>query len=230
MSPLGKADDTAITDDTSTPMQLWRHFMLLWPNYPGPHVLDHLNDHEYFPVGLDNITLNSLHVIARLRRLLRDSDTEMKFDLLEYFEGSRPRLHAPSKDLFIKVRQVLQKTFGPDIHLNITERRGLIPDIENSIGIATLSRRLIIGDNCLRSSFVTGNHFLGLGPAGTVEGDEVFLLTGGKTPFVLRRRDDTDDTIPGPKYEIIGDCYLQGWMDGEGEGLALDDWEDITLV
>jgi len=229
ISPGGKSEDTRVVHDASTPTQLWRHFMLLWPNHPAPHVLDPSNDRdEYFPVGLDNNTLSGIRLISLLRKLLRDSDTSMKFDLLEGFEGSRPRPHAPWKDLFMQVRQVLCNTFGPDIRLNLTERKGLIPEIDNSISIATLSRRLIIGETPLSS--VNGIHFFGLGPAGTVKGDEVFLLTGGKTPFVLRRRDDADDAIPGPKYEIIGDCYLQGWMDGEGEDLALDLWEDITLV
>lgn len=227
MSPHGKADDTAVIDDTFTSTQLWRQFLRLWPNYPVLHVLDpsHGRD-EYFPTGLDNNIFAGDLLVARFRKLLGHSDIRRD----HHFVGIRPRPSAPWKDLFIEAQQVLRNTFGPDIDLNVDARRCFLPDIDNSISIATLLRRLIIGENSLRSSPVTGKHFCGLGPARTIKGDEVFLLTGGKTPFVLRRRDDADDTIPGPRYEIIGDCYLQGWMDGEGEGLTLDNWEDITLV
>lgn len=230
-SPVGKPDETSVVDDLSVHTQLWKHFLLLWPNYHLLQFRDPLDGRdEYFPNGLDHNTLDGVQLIARLRQLLGCSVTGRDIGLLDYFEGPRPRPHAPWKNLFIKAQQSLQNIFGADINLHLQGKKSFVPEVDNSISIATLSRRLIIGEDFLRWSPVTGNHFFGLGPAGTVEGDEVFLLTGGKTPFVLRRRDDTDDTIPGPRYEIIGDCYLQGLMDGEGEGLALDPWEDITLV
>jgi len=205
--------------------------MLLWPDYPFPHVLDPLDGRdEYFPNGLHNTTMDAFASISRLRHLLSYCGPEMGFVLLDYFEGNQPRPHAPWKYLFTKAQQALERMLSPDTNLNSDAKKSITLDIDNSIRIATLSRRLIIGESLLRSTPVTGNQFYGLGPAGTVKGDEVFLLTGGKTPFVLRWRGDADDTIPGPKYEIIGDCYLQGWMDGEGEDLALDLWGDITLV
>jgi hypothetical protein len=47
--------------------------------------------------------------------------------------------------------------------------------------------------------------------------DEIFILAGGKTPFVLRPAGSRD--VPGtgmqPCYTLIGDCYLEGIMDGE---------------
>jgi hypothetical protein len=109
--------------------------------------------------------------------------------------------------------------YGPDIDPDLDARKALIPDIDNSIGVATLSRRLMLGGG-----------LIGLGPAATAVGDEVFLLTGGRTPFVLRRHEDTNRAVPGPKFEIIGDCYVSGWMNGNAERLALCEWTDITLV
>lgn len=47
--------------------------------------------------------------------------------------------------------------------------------------------------------------------------DEIFILVGGKTPFVLRPVGLRD--VPGvgmqPCHTLVGDCYLEGIMDGQ---------------
>lgn len=40
-------------------------------------------------------------------------------------------------------------------------------------------------------------------------GDEVWVLFGGRVPFVLRPNE------AGSTFSMIGDCYLHGFMDGE---------------
>jgi hypothetical protein len=49
---------------------------------------------------------------------------------------------------------------------------------------------------------------LALVPGETRLDDEVWLLRGGKLPFILRR-------VDGGDFELIGDCYIHGVMDGE---------------
>jgi hypothetical protein len=211
ISPVANPKDVGAIDGPSPSTQLWKQFMLLWPD-------SWYTDSPTFPNGLDSNTQDNFRLIDQLFQLIRHFDTELSTNRWDYFEEWSLKSDAPWEDLFIKVRRLLQHLYGPTISPDLDERKSSIPDVDNSISIATLSRRLIVGNFC------------GLGPAGMISGDEVFILTGGKTPFVLRRHDDTDGTVPGPKYEIIGDCYLQGWMDGEGEGLSVDQWEDITLV
>lgn len=58
--------------------------------------------------------------------------------------------------------------------------------------------------------FVTSTGFLGLAPYGAREGDVVFVVRGIDVPLVLRA--DGDDKA---SYELIGDCYVQGVMEGE---------------
>ncbi|KAK7223192.1 hypothetical protein V2G26_011195 [Clonostachys chloroleuca] len=62
--------------------------------------------------------------------------------------------------------------------------------------------------------------------------DEIFVVAGGVAPFVLRPAGTRD--IPGvgtrPCYEIIGDCYLHGVMDGEVMGDYETLEETIYLV
>jgi len=50
-------------------------------------------------------------------------------------------------------------------------------------------------------------------------GDEVKVLLGGRMPFVLRPTVERERNFPdrhsGNVYTLIGDCFLQGIMDGE---------------
>ena len=54
--------------------------------------------------------------------------------------------------------------------------------------------------------------FVGMVPKGTREGDVVVVFWGAETPFVLRPREGLD----GREYQIVGECYFCGLMDGEG--------------
>jgi hypothetical protein len=62
-----------------------------------------------------------------------------------------------------------------------------------------------------RRFFVTKKGYFGIGPAELEEGDEIYIIAGGKHPFVLR-------PLPEPQsytFELVGDCYVHGIMDGE---------------
>lgn len=71
-----------------------------------------------------------------------------------------------------------------------------------------------------RSFFVTDGGLPGMGPPSMQYGDRVFVLPGSRTPFVLRLLDRRRFLRPRSSdwsdcYQLIGDCYLQGAMDGE---------------
>ena len=66
---------------------------------------------------------------------------------------------------------------------------------------------------CLwRRFFITQNGHVGLGPRATKEGDVVVVLRNGPWPFVLRPLDDGQDER---KYQLLGQAYVRGWMQGE---------------
>lgn len=118
----------------------------------------------------------------------------------------------------------------------------------NSIANATLSRRL----------FVTRKGRVGLGPANTHPGDRVYLLPGGRIPFVLRKRGYCEGWVqtwdekrgdfregrqthlgsalkPLTLFDLVGDCYVQRIMDGElmrpagsNEFVWKDPWEETN--
>jgi len=101
--------------------------------------------------------------------------------------------------------------------------RGIVSkdDTEVAVRTATAKRRF----------FVATDGTTGLGPAKMREGDEIHILQGGRTPFVLRPvagrsvssgRGDTGS----PVHEMIGDCYADKLMDGDAvKHWTASDWE-----
>lgn len=63
---------------------------------------------------------------------------------------------------------------------------------------------------CFNRRFIrTANNTFGWVPNGAEVGDIIAMFYGASYPFVLRGQGQG-------KYKIIGDCYLDGFMDGEG--------------
>jgi hypothetical protein len=66
-----------------------------------------------------------------------------------------------------------------------------------SLGEALSGRRFLVSER----------GYMGLAPQSAEEAEWICVLLGGRTPFVLRPRED--------RYELIGPCYVHGIMDGE---------------
>lgn len=64
-----------------------------------------------------------------------------------------------------------------------------------------------------RSFFVTESKKMGLCSPNTLPDDEVWVLNGFLWPFVLRSRRSGENI-----FSMVGDCFLQGIMDGEASG------------
>lgn len=79
--------------------------------------------------------------------------------------------------------------------------------IDHAIRSATAHRRF----------FITDKGYVGLGPPNLKPGGEVCILFGGPTPFIIRSTGNQTVCRFGPKpcYELIGDCYVDGLMDGQ---------------
>ncbi|TVY80898.1 Heterokaryon incompatibility protein 6, OR allele [Lachnellula suecica] len=78
-----------------------------------------------------------------------------------------------------------------------------------------------------RTLFLTARGHMGLGPAKMREGDSLSILLGGKTPFILREAATRSISDHGYNkrqcFEVVGDCYTHGLMDGE----AMRKWRRI---
>ena len=61
--------------------------------------------------------------------------------------------------------------------------------------------------------------YVGLAPKSAKVGDEVWIVPGSRTPFVLRRRegpiDRQEEGRDGREYEFLGEAYVHGLMGGE---------------
>ncbi|MCJ1388748.1 hypothetical protein MMC18_001597 [Xylographa bjoerkii] len=77
-----------------------------------------------------------------------------------------------------------------------------------------------------RRYFRTMTGGLGLGPAECDVSDIIVVALGGKVPYVLRCLDNSGKE---KQYRLIGECYVEGIMNGEA--LELDpDFQDLVLV
>jgi hypothetical protein len=63
--------------------------------------------------------------------------------------------------------------------------------------------------------FVTADRYIGLAPAVASEGDRVVVVYGCSTPFLLRAVEGSED------WQLVGECYVYGLMDGEA--MRMDD-------
>lgn len=62
---------------------------------------------------------------------------------------------------------------------------------------------------------ITECGYIGIGPPNTRAGDEVWVLFGGNTPFVLRKKDEKLANAKCRERSFIGDAYVHGIMAGE---------------
>jgi hypothetical protein len=101
--------------------------------------------------------------------------------------------------------------------------RGFDPALDTDPGRPGLKgyQMTVVRTTRNRKFFVTRNGYLGLGPCDISPGDEVYLISGSKVPFVLRKVEHLENVSPengsssSAVFRIIGDAYVHGIMDGE---------------
>ena len=71
------------------------------------------------------------------------------------------------------------------------------------------------------SYFRTTNGHTGLCPSGAKKGDIAVVFHGAAVPFLLREI-STDSHGGSPRYHLIGECYLNGFMDGRAVDEKVD--------
>jgi hypothetical protein len=98
-----------------------------------------------------------------------------------------------------RVYQLVEMPEVPTLILRLESMRGKRPFLSQSMG------------------------YVGMGPGHARPGDAVVLLPGAETPYVIRSRPDSGLN----HYEVVGEAYCDGIMDGEAAGGPL---VDIFLV
>lgn len=66
-----------------------------------------------------------------------------------------------------------------------------------------------------RKLFISRKGYLGMAPEDAQEGDEIWVLTGGRVPFVSRSSYENEGKDPRSAYSFVGDSYVHRIMDAE---------------
>ncbi|KAI1092053.1 heterokaryon incompatibility protein-domain-containing protein [Rostrohypoxylon terebratum] len=107
--------------------------------------------------------------------------------------------------------EIERLTDGDEIHVRQWQQAKISDGdqpYDEILGLDSVS--ILMSDR--RRLFMNDTGAIGWGPDGLRSGDNIFVLPGGKTPFVIRGVDRSKYISTG---RLIGDCFLQGAMDGE---------------
>jgi hypothetical protein len=102
---------------------------------------------------------------------------------------------------------------------NSTSTSAVKPD--QQAVISRLSR--MCGRKGKRQLFLSSKHRFGLVPSTTRKGDEICILHGSAVPIALRRVGSSQ------AYSVIGQCYVDGCMEGEQVDWAEDEADAFWL-
>jgi hypothetical protein len=77
-----------------------------------------------------------------------------------------------------------------------------------------------------RAMLRTQRDHVGMGYSDAQAGDEIWVLHGGKVPFILRRC--SGQGMNG--HVLVGDCYLHGFMDGEAIETRVSETRKVVIL
>ncbi|GAP84250.1 putative heterokaryon incompatibility protein [Rosellinia necatrix] len=87
--------------------------------------------------------------------------------------------------------------------------------------------------SCIEACFfIASNGLYGLCPWRARKGDVVAVLHGGKVPYLLRRAAAPHEPKQARRlrYELVGECFIDGLMNGEGVETAVGEAETFILL
>ncbi|RDL33943.1 uncharacterized protein BP5553_08311 [Venustampulla echinocandica] len=116
--------------------------------------------------------------------------------------------HCLSSDGGVLQKYLQQAAFPPSAQFYSS----LNPEEQEAWDFHTYLTRSLFGN----TFFITVDGRIGLAPPGSQPGDEIVLIDGCRTPFLMRRLEGTLSVqFQRPYYSIVGPCYLHGVMYGE---------------
>ncbi len=99
-----------------------------------------------------------------------------------------------AQEMFLELQQ-------PDMEMRTTCR--------HVISLASRYQRIFNEGPRSRPYFVTERGLLGLGSRKLQAGDQIWVLAGAHTPYILRPTEAADE------YRLVGDCFILNHMHGE---------------
>jgi hypothetical protein len=107
----------------------------------------------------------------------------------------------------------------------------LSSDSYSPIGLAQLHHDIENGSGRMRRLFRTENKMLlGTGARSLRVGDEVWILGGGRVPYILRPVvAQSEKSVPERQHRLVGEAYVHGLMHGDPYRFGLD-LESTVLI
>jgi hypothetical protein len=101
------------------------------------------------------------------------------------------------------------------------------PKLPSNASLVSSLRRAMYG----RSFFLTEDHRPGLCYPNTQSGDEIWICSGSRMPFILRPCDDRAPKNSSARFFFfMGACYVDGLMDGAAFENIKEPLQEIVLV
>ena len=107
---------------------------------------------------------------------------------------------------------------------NIEESKEYIRDLMHNRELVNYRKYIdqVHGNLNGRASFQTRNGDIGMGPQSIRAGDQACMILGCRTLLILRAND-------AQTYKVVGDCYIDGFMEGEALlGALPTDWQHVA--
>jgi hypothetical protein len=123
--------------------------------------------------------------------------TEVAPEFLHWFELN--------KSIFIRGHSLEELCLAADS----TSLSATTKDVDMSDTNVFLSRMRDTTESMGRRLITTNAGYIGMGPCRVKKGDKICVLLGCSIPLILRHRPGTTSS------EVIGECYLHGFMNGE---------------
>jgi hypothetical protein len=135
---------------------------------------------------------------------------------IDYHLDLKTRLHALARTNPALLRSILQQQFADNYDPRLESFTNMAQEFESmqqSLGPEdswqmTRATRHLFSTTVDKAFFATTRGEFGTATENVRKGDQVWVLAGGKVPYILR-------PVSGDEYEFIGEAYVMGIMYGE---------------
>ncbi|UNI24789.1 hypothetical protein JDV02_010513 [Purpureocillium takamizusanense] len=138
-------------------------------------------------------------------------------------DRSRPYASIPQRRWLADAAAYLARSGIPPRRISPALRAAATPAAKPGGDAFKWSHEATLVTRYRRFGVTAGGRYV-MGPEAMREGDAVVVLYGGRTPFVLRRVDDADEDEDEDDdgggggdgaWQLVGECYVHGIMNGE---------------
>ncbi|PQE05937.1 heterokaryon incompatibility protein [Rutstroemia sp. NJR-2017a BBW] len=163
--------------------------------------------------------------IPFLRTLMLDTfrpfeQDERRSDLIVGLMRARPQDYEACQRWWTLA--CVKEAFAPDLNMEPGLETSLMRSLRQNIDLS-------VGHQLF---FITEEGSIGLGPRTTRVGDEIWIACGGNMPLILRPAESSNSSHPygQPRCTLVGDCYIDGFMDGEAADGLENDGIEVRIV